>query len=111
MHHKLRFIGFISASVAVSLVLVAISIAMYFSSGTAQLDLSRPGYQSVRSQAKPEDPYKGFDASGPVDENSLQEFDSKYKDRAKNALSVDAFNSDALSDASLNIDDVPDTTQ
>ena len=110
-HHKLRFIAFIVGSIAASLVLVAISIAMYFSSGTAQLDLSLPGDQSVREKSKPEDPYKGFSASGPVDEKALKEFGKLYEERAKNATSVDAFNSEILSDAALGIDDSADPSE
>lgn len=102
---RTRFIVFIAGSVAVSMVLVATSIAMYFSSGTAQVDLSRPGYQSVRSQTKPEDPYKGFSSSGPIDDKTLDEFESLYKDRASDATSLDAFNPDVLGDNALGLDE------
>ncbi len=108
---RYRFAILIVSSITIALILVFISVSLYFSSGTAQLDLSRPGYQSVRDQSKPEDPYKGFSASGPVTEQTLSEFSKLYSDRAKNATSVDAFNSEVLSDAALGLDDVDDTPQ
>lgn len=101
--HILRFILLIVSSIVVALVLVIVSVAMYFSSGTAQLDLSRPGYQSVRDQTNADDPYKGFPASGTVDDNALGEFGSLYKDRSGKATSVDAFNNEVMSDAALGI--------
>lgn len=103
--NKLRFIALIGGSIAIALALVSVSIALYFSSGAAQVDLSRPVYQSVREQTKPEETYKGFSSSGAVDEKTLNEFSQLYKERAKDVTSVDAFNSDVLSDAALNIGD------
>lgn len=103
--NKLRFLTLIGGSITIALFLVSISVAMYFSSGTAQVDLSRPGYQSVRDQTKPEDPYKGFPSSGTVEEKTLNDFNKLYQERAKEATTVDAFNSDVLSDTALNIAD------
>lgn len=101
----------IAGSIMIALLLVSVSVAMYFSSGTAQVDLSRPGYQSVRDQTPTEDPYKGFTSSGSVDEKTLNEFNKMYQERAKNATTVDAFNSDVLSDTALNIADSPEVAQ
>mgnify|MGYP007124446163 CR=1 FL=1 len=108
MRHSnaMRFGLLISGSIVIALLLVSVSIAMYFSSGTAQLDLSRPGYQSVRDQTTPEDPYKGFAGSGPVDEKVLDEFEKQFKERSDKATSVDAFNNDVMSDAALGINDI-----
>lgn len=101
---RLRFAALIGGSLFVAMLLVTISMSLYFSSGTAQLDLSRPGYQSVRDQSRTEDPYKGYSASGPVNDQTLDEFEKLYNERSKNATSVDAFNPDVISDAALGID-------
>lgn len=104
--NKIRFIILIGGSIAIAVTLVFISISLYFSSGTAQVDLSRPGYQSVRDQTPDEAPYKGFSSSGAVTEKTLDEFDKLYQERSKNAKAVDnAFSGDVLSDAALSIDD------
>ncbi len=103
---KWRFIALLAGSVGIALLLVTASIALYFSSGTAQLDLSRPGYKSVvRSQSK-EKPYAGFSSSGPIGSQTFDEFQKMYDARAKSATSLDQpFSGDALSDATLGLDD------
>ena len=103
---RLRFVALIGGSLFIAMILVTISMSLYFSSGTAQLDLSRPGYQSVRDQNRAEDPYKGYPASGPVNKQTLDEFEKIYAERAQNATSVDAFNPDVISDAALGLDSV-----
>ncbi|MBI3889092.1 hypothetical protein HY312_00740 [Candidatus Saccharibacteria bacterium] len=110
-HNKLRFVMLIGGSITIALFLVSVSITMYFSSGTAQVDLSRPGYQSVRDQTMPEDPYKGFPSSGVVEDKTLNDFNKLYQERAKEATTVDAFNSDVLSDSALNIADSTDDAE
>lgn len=98
-----RFMALIGGSIVVALLLVVISMQLYFSSGTAQLDLSRPGFKSVRDQVKPEDTFDGFSANGAVDQKALDEFNQLYTKRAKEAA-PDAFGSDVLSEQTLGID-------
>jgi hypothetical protein len=109
--NKLRFASLIGGSIVVALLLVSASVAMYYSSGAAQVDLSRPGYQAVREQTKSEDSFKGFSSSGDVDQKSLEEFSKLYKERAIDTTTVDAFNSEVLSDAALDIDDTSQQSQ
>lgn len=100
-----RFIIFIGGSIVVALFLVAVALGLYASSGAAQLDLSRPGYASLRGEAKDEDvDFEGFRADGTLDGKALQEFENMYGDKMKEILSVDAFGGDVLSPQSLEID-------
>ena len=105
-----RFIGrhqfalFISGVVVLSLLLVIIALTLYVSSGTAQLDLSRPGYEKIRTQVRNDESFKGFSDSGPLDDTSLKQFESLYDQRLKEVESVDAFGNDVLSPKSLQID-------
>ncbi|MFZ1360692.1 MAG: hypothetical protein WAS27_01515 [Candidatus Saccharimonadales bacterium] len=102
---KWRFVMLLVGSIGIALTLVVISVALYFSSGTAQLDLSRPGYTSVRSQSK-ENPYAQFPSSGAITDQTLDEFQTMYQERARSVTSIEQpFNGDALSDATLGIDD------
>ena len=102
---KYRFIVLITTSIVIALTLVSISMSLYSSSGTAQLDLSRPGYKSVRDQVQPESDYSTFSASGPINATELNKFQSLYDARLKDATSVEVFTSDVLSDEALSIDD------
>lgn len=100
-----RFMIMIGGSVLISLFLVGIGLALYSSSGAAQLDLSRPGYATVRSEAtKSADKYEGFSAAGPIDQDSLKEFRTLFEEQSKKATNFDAFANDVLNESALKID-------
>lgn len=96
----------IVGSILISLFIVYVALSLYQSSGSIQLDLSRPGYDSARKEAiKSNEVFKGYSADGAIDKASLQEFDELYKQKAAEALiDIDAFSGDALSDATLTLD-------
>ncbi len=96
-----RYVILISCVILISILLVTLSMWLYNSSGTAQLDLSRPGYQSVREKADGGEEYKGFDANGALDSAAFEEFKKMYAERAERVKSIDAFSSEALSDDAL----------
>lgn len=104
-----RFMLLVAITILISLFLVGVSLALYKSSGAAALDLSRPGYVSVRQQAtqtdQTDDSFNGFTASGPVTKAGLDQFRQLYNQEVQKVNSVDAFNDDAMSDQSLSIDD------
>jgi murein L,D-transpeptidase YcbB/YkuD len=85
--------------------LVYVALSLYQSSGTRQLDLSRPGYDSARKEAsKDAQVFQGFSADGPIDAKSLATFDTLYKQKAAEALiELDAFSGDSLSDKTLQL--------
>lgn len=99
-----RFVLFIIGSVIVALLLLFAALGLYNSSGVAQLDFTRPGYETIRSEIKDNSSYKGFNASGTLDQASLDEFDKLYSEKLKEAQSVDAFGNDVLSFKTLKID-------
>lgn len=99
-----RFAVMIAGSIVISLALVSVALALYSSSGAAQLDLSRPGYTSVREQITRTEQFEGFSASGVIDAASLEQFRKLYSEQAKAATSVDSFSGDVLSDQALSID-------
>jgi len=99
-----RFILLIVLTIVISLFLVGVALAMYASSGTAQLDLSRPGYTSVRNQAVRSDTFSGFSEDGPIDKESLDQFRKLYDQQANQVTSVDSFGGSVMSDQALSID-------
>lgn len=98
-----RFGVMIIGSIVTSLVLVGVSMALYFSSGAAQLDLSRPGYVSVREQANEKEQFTGFSASGAIDKESLDEFQKLYDEQAKKTTTIDSFGGEAMADETLGL--------
>lgn len=99
-----RFVVLIGLTIVISLFLVSVALALYASSGAAQLDLSRPGYKSVRDKASRSDSFEGFSASGPVDQDTLDKFKALYDSQSKNATNYDSFGGDVMSDKTLSID-------
>lgn len=99
-----KFMVLVGATIIISLVLVAISLWLYNSSGAMQLDLSRPGYQSVRDQANDTRNFVGFSSSGAIDKQALDEFRKLYNEELKEATAIESFGGDVLSDSSLGLD-------
>jgi len=101
---KRRFLIFISLSIVIAFALVLISMYMYNSSGAAQLDLSRPGYVSVRSQAISNDgDFKNYSSTGSINQLTITEFKTLYVSQAQRTKSVDAFGGDPLSPGALGL--------
>jgi hypothetical protein len=101
---KHSFLLLIGISIATALVLVVISMELYASSGAAQLDLSRPGYKDVTSQAvQTDNDFKDYQAFGTLDPSSVNDFKTLYEKEAEKVKAVDAFSGDPLDPAVLEI--------
>jgi hypothetical protein len=99
-----RFMLLIALTIIVALFLVGISLALYNSSGTAQIDLSKPGFQSVRNQAAQSEEFDGFPATGELDQAAANQFRALYDKQVKKVTAVDSFSGDVMSDEALSID-------
>ena len=91
-----RFMLLIGLTILISIVLVIVSMVIYNVSGSAQLDLSRPGYQSVSDKVEADDQIDEYNASGPVNKTAVDEFTKLYDAQATKAKATDAFNGDPL---------------
>lgn len=107
--HRNKLVLFISGSIVVALLLVAVSMALYVSSGAIQQDLSRPGYKAVQNKVDKTDTFKSFSASGDVDDKTLDQFRKLYDEQVQRVTASDAFNPDVLSNQALGIDDSSST--
>lgn len=103
---KHSFLLFITASILISTVVVFISMEMYNISGTAQLDLSRPGYVSVRSQVDNSDgDFQAYPSSGIINKKVISDFKALFDKQAKKIEAVDAFGGSPLDFKALGIVD------
>lgn len=101
-----RFSLLLIMTVIIAIILTVVSMTLYNISGTAQLDLSRPGYQSVSNQVDTTTRIDTYSSSGSVTKETIQEFMKLYDEQAKKAKGVDAFNGDPLNPEVI----VPQTT-
>lgn len=107
-----RFPFFIILSILVSAIIVLVSMGLYRSSGAAQLDLSRPGYVSVRSQATNSvGEFQNYPNSGAISQSAINEFKALYDKQAQKVKTVDAFSGDPLSPDALGISAIVTTEQ
>ena len=103
-HSKRRFVILILSSITLSLVLVIISMSMYRGSGAFLLDLSRPGYVSVRAQSYGKAASEQtFSPTGSIDQNSINEYKILFEKQSSKVKSANAFSGDPLDPTSLEI--------
>jgi len=100
-----RFFLLVFFTIIIALTMTVVSLVVYNLSGSAQLDLSRPGYQSVSSQVEREDNTGEFSASGSVSRETLEDFMKLFNEYGDRAKSVDAFNGDPLNPEILEFTD------
>jgi hypothetical protein len=99
-----KFLVLVGGTIVVSLFLVSVALSLYNSSGAAQLDLSRPGYQSVRQQAAKSDDFSSYAGTGPINDKALTQFRQLYMSQAEQSSALDSFGGDVMSNKSLSID-------
>lgn len=84
-------------SIAITAVLVSTSMALYYSSGAAQLDLSRPGYDNVRNQIDKSDDFHDYSSTGVLNSSAVAEFKALFDEKVQKIESIDSFGGDPLS--------------
>lgn len=104
----------IAGSIVIALLFVVMAMNLYNSSGAAQVDLSRPGYQSVRKQSiQRDDNYSTYPSTGTITADTIKDFKSKYDKRAQKAQATKAFTAEVFTDDALLMSDgsaAPDET-
>ncbi len=109
---KHKFITMISGVIIVALILVGSALALYASSGAAQLDLSRPGYQAVRDKVVPSNRFDTYPSTGAIDGQAISDFRTLFNKQVKQVIGIDSFGGDVMSDESLQIDQpAPQSTE
>jgi hypothetical protein len=90
-------------SAIITMVLSAISLVLYKTSGTEQLDLSRPGYNREGADEFGAIEQKEFSPKGEISGGVINEFDGLLMERFEAVESVNAFREESLSDETLGV--------
>lgn len=98
--HKFAF-AILSVTV-IAVLMTAVSLSLYVSSGTFRLDLSRPGYEAVRKDVQ-ETPEEKFRSDGPINKAALDEFERLLQKRRTNLNGLGDFEDTSLDDSSLQL--------
>ena len=96
--------------IAISLLLVSVAMAVYNSSGAAQLDLSGPGFKDVQKKVQEEKDTSSYQDSGSLDKAAFDDFRKMYDERMKAVTAINGFDPAAASSDSFNLTPVEQTT-
>lgn len=103
--YRSELVFFVGGSICIAFTLVLISMALYTSSGASLLDLSRPGYKSVQKEVSSKSQFEAFSSNGSVTKETIDQFQQLYQKQVKPVSNSSDFDTAALSDRSLNIDE------
>ena len=93
----------IIGALIITMLLTAVSMALYVSSGASRLDLSRPGYERVRSDVQRDSEETDFSATGPMNSSVVNDFQSRFSKHRDTLSKLDTFGTNALDDTELQI--------
>lgn len=93
----------IIGSIIVAIVLVFVSMALYYSSGASQLDLSSPSYVDIRNKIDSSDNSVDYSNTGKMNSDAIAEFKNLFNQKVEKVKSVDVFSGDPLNPESLGI--------
>lgn len=98
-----QFMMAILLTIFVAILMTGVSLSLYVSSGTLQLDLSRPGYASARKELIKPQSTDEFATNGPINKQALDEYQKLFDEQRKELNSIGKFNDKGLDDDSLTL--------
>lgn len=106
-----QFLFFIIFCIVIAFVMTMISLQLYKHSGAMKLDMSRPGYEQVRSEVEKSRDDQPYSATGELNETAIDDFNNRidrYKQELKN---LGTYDNSIISDENLNLVDTPNFEQ
>lgn len=101
---RYKFTFGVIIAIGICLSLTVFSVFLYEVTGTAKLDLSRPGYEGARQKIATSPPSeKSFDPGGPLDGEVLDDYLKKYKTQSQRIDKYDNFDPHLLDDTPLGL--------
>ena len=98
-----QFACFITLCVVIAGVMTVISLELYRRSGAMKLDMSRPGYEKVRTEVEKSSDDQPYDSSGALTDEALQDFENRVKKYQDELDNLGQYDNSIISDESLNL--------
>ena len=98
-----QFALFIIICITIAFIMTLISLELYRRSGAMNLDMSRPGYESVRTEVEQTSDDRPYSSSGPLTNEAITDFEERlnnYKDELNN---LGTYDNSIVSDENLNL--------
>lgn len=93
----------LAGAIAVSLVLMGISVAWYTLDGSSKLDLSRPGYEQERAEVRTTETQKSYDTTSAINKPAINDFLTEYDARTKELKGYGDYSDSALDDNDIQL--------
>jgi len=98
-----QFACFITLCVVIAGAMTVISLELYRRSGAMKLDMSRPGYEKVRTEVEKSSDDQPYDSSGALTDEALQDFENRVKKYQDELDNLGQYDNSIISDESLNL--------
>lgn len=98
-----RIVYAVIAALLISFLLTIVSMALYVTSGASRLDLSRPGYERVRSEVQQNSDKDDFSSTGGINQGVAKDFQVRFNRHRDTLSKLDTFGTNALDDNELQI--------
>ena len=98
-----QFALFIIICITAAFIMTLISLELYRRSGAMNLDMSRPGYESVRMKVEQTSDDRPYSSSGSLTNEAITDFEERlnnYKDELNN---LGTYDNSIVSDENLNL--------
>lgn len=98
-----QFVCFIALCIVIAAVMTVISLELYRRSGAMKLDMSRPGYEKVRTEVEKSSDDQPYDSSGALTEEAVRDFENRVKKYQGELDNLGKYDNSIISDESLNL--------
>ncbi|NCU39279.1 hypothetical protein EOL96_09755 [Candidatus Saccharibacteria bacterium] len=106
VNYRKKFTLMISLAMVVAIIFTAVALELYNNGVASQLDLSRPGFEQVRSEIDQTE-VATFDGTGVLTEETVAEFQKLYGEELSKTK-TNQYTSDTLTDEALGMTAVPE---
>lgn len=98
-----QFACFVILCILIATVMTLISLELYRRSGAMKLDMSRPGYEKVRTEVEKSSDDQPYDSSGTLTEEAVQDFDDRVKKYQGELEGLGQYDNSIISDENLDL--------
>lgn len=99
-----QFPAMLTAVLLVTALLTLLNIVIYTRSGTVNIDLSRPGYETARQNVSENVTETDFAPNGPITKEVRDDFIERLEKLQTEMSQMNDFAGDSLSDKALNLE-------
>jgi hypothetical protein len=103
----------LAVAISITLILTVINVSLYNITGTAKLDLSRPGYEAARKKinsSKEFDTYS-FSSNDPLTRDTIKKYIYHYDKHLKRTQAYDRYDVSVMDDINLGLNSPDDIVE